>query len=116
MAKAKPKNRPRKLTILPSTDATIAASYGLVCDMESDITAAGQFADAIAMLAETLTGPEEGCVVQRLAWTIKARCEAIEALRGNLFRFLGYAAADAEGRWPKRAGKKSMLPAAESLS
>jgi hypothetical protein len=114
MAKAKPKNRPRKLTKPLSTDATIAASYGLVCDMESDVTAAGQFADAIAMLAEALTGPEEGLVVQRLAWTIKVRCAAIEVRRGNLFRLLH--PNRAEGPWPVAPAKKLRLPAAGSLS
>jgi hypothetical protein len=38
--------------------------------MEEDLTAAGDFADAIAMLAET-AGESDGRVFQRLAWTLK---------------------------------------------
>jgi hypothetical protein len=78
---------PRK--VAPPLDAAtlIPLSFATVCDMEEDVTAASNFADAIAMLAETIDDAD-GCVFQRMAWTLKKHCDAIEERRGNLFRFL----------------------------
>jgi hypothetical protein len=83
-----PKAKPSKKAAQPLDAATLnKIAYALVCDMEDDVTAAEQFADAVAFIAQTLDD-HEGCVVQRLAWTIKDRIESIGELRGKLFRVL----------------------------
>jgi hypothetical protein len=105
--KVKPAARavPRRKAVPPMDAATLNhASYALICEMEDAVTAASDFADAVAYIAQTLGEQDVGGVVQRLAWTIKTHIESIEELRGKLFRFLHPRRADIEKTgWPSDA-------------
>ena len=57
--------------------------WEIVCEMEDDVAAVGDFARVVALLAGTLG--ENATAVQRMAWTIGERVEAIEERRGQLF-------------------------------
>ena len=74
----------------------------LVCivgDMEDDVNAVEQFAVTLAYISEILD--DGGCVVQRLAWTIKKLAQSIEERRGELFRLLHPCRAEFEKTgWP----------------
>jgi hypothetical protein len=84
----KKRRPPRQKATKPRDGRTIIqASFDLVCDMEHDLTAAGDFADAIAVLAET-AGESDGRVFQRLAWTLKDHCNELEKRRENLCALL----------------------------
>lgn len=71
------------------TPATIIqASFTIVTDMEDDLATARDFADAVAYIAQTINEQDVGCVVQRLAWTIKEHIKSLENRRGDLFDLL----------------------------
>jgi hypothetical protein len=79
------------------------AVFDIVGDMEDDLAAATSFADAIALIAETIDdGAEEP--IQRLAWEIKDRVALAEEKRGKLFHMThpGRERFEREG-WPGRA-------------
>jgi hypothetical protein len=72
------------------TDATNAdreALWKIVCDMEEDVTAIGELADAVGAFGEII-GDRQGLSIMRLARIIEAHRSAIEEGRGQLFHAL----------------------------
>jgi hypothetical protein len=60
--------------------------FGIVGDMEDDVSAVENFADAIAIMSETIDdGDPLALCLQRLAWEIKVRASRIGEQRGKLF-------------------------------
>lgn len=83
------KKRTRKTKAAPKTAAAIIKdSFTIVTDMEVDLATASDFTDAVAYIAQTINEQDVGCVVQRLAWEIKAHIKALENRRGDLFDLL----------------------------
>jgi len=58
------------------------ALYEIVCDMEGDVDALRDFALGIALLSESMG--DHATIVQRLAWEIQGRVDALEENRGKL--------------------------------
>ena len=81
--------RTRKAKAAPKTAAAIIkSSFTIVTDMEDDVQTASDFADAVAYIAQTINEQDVGCVVQRIAWTIKEHIKSLENRRGDLFDLL----------------------------
>jgi hypothetical protein len=62
------------------------ALFEIVGDMEDDVSAVENFADAIAIMSETIDDNDPlALCLQRLAWEIKVRASRIGERRGKLF-------------------------------
>lgn len=58
--------------------------WGIVCDMEAPVQTVIDYADALAVLAESID-ELHGRIVHRLAWSIKDAQQEVEKQRGLLF-------------------------------
>jgi hypothetical protein len=63
------------------------ALWKIVCDMEDDVTAIGELAEAVSAFGEII-GDRQGLSIMRLARIIEAHGSAIEEGRGQLFHAL----------------------------
>lgn len=66
-------------------DRSYCLLFENVCSMEDDIASVENFADAIAIMSESIDGEPMALSIQRLAWEIKRRIRGVEARRGKLF-------------------------------
>lgn len=84
-----------------------APEFEIVSSMETDITAAEDFARAIALMAETIDEEGVASSVQRLAWTVIDCIKRTEERRGKLFRMThpNRSHFDEVG-WPGDAGRE----------
>jgi hypothetical protein len=64
--------------------------FKTVSRMEDDIRAIGDFAHAVELTGASIEMEDDraACALQRLALEIKGRAEALEGVRGELFRAL----------------------------
>ncbi len=61
--------------------------FNAVGEMEGDLRAIDEFADALALVSETMDESQHANAVNRLAWEIKHRAQKLEARRNDLLRF-----------------------------
>jgi hypothetical protein len=61
--------------------------FNAVGEMEGDLRAIDEFADALVLVSETMDESQHANAVNRLAWEIKHRAEKLEARRNDLLRF-----------------------------
>lgn len=62
--------------------------FETVCSMEDDIEAIGDLGHIVELICGAMEDGAAACSLQRLAWEIKGRVEALEGARGTLFRAL----------------------------
>jgi hypothetical protein len=62
--------------------------FRAVCEMEGDLRAIDEFADALTLVSETMDESPHANAVNRLAWEIKRRGEAAEKRRQDLCRLV----------------------------
>ena len=61
-------------------------TFDIVSDMEDDVRAVENFADAMAIMSETMDRDDPSALVfQRIAWEIRDRAYRIEERRDQLF-------------------------------
>ena len=60
--------------------------FNCVCDMEGDLRAIVEFADALALVSETTDESPHANAINRLAREIKHRAESAERRRADLSR------------------------------
>ncbi len=61
-------------------------AFNAVCQMEEDLRAIDEFADALALISETMDESPHANAINRLAWEIKYRTQNAERRRGDLAR------------------------------
>ena len=59
--------------------------FNAACEMEGDLRAIDGFADALALVSETMDESPHANAIIGLAWEIKHRAQRMEARRDNLF-------------------------------
>jgi hypothetical protein len=60
--------------------------FDAVCEMEGDLRAIDEFADALALISETMDESPHANAINRLAWEIKHRAQRVETRRDDLLR------------------------------
>jgi hypothetical protein len=60
--------------------------FNAVCEMEGDLRAIDEFADALALVSETMDESPHANVINRLSWEIKHRAQRVETRRYDLLR------------------------------
>jgi hypothetical protein len=60
--------------------------FNAVCEMEGDLRAIDEFADALALVSETMDESPHANAINRLAWEIKHRAQRVETRRDDLLR------------------------------
>ena len=60
--------------------------FNAVCEMAGDLRANDEFADALALVSETMDESPHANAINRLAWEIKHRTQSAERRRGDLSR------------------------------
>jgi hypothetical protein len=60
--------------------------FSAVSEMEGDLRAIDEFADALALVSETMDESPHANAINRLAWEIKHRTQSAERRRGGLSR------------------------------
>jgi hypothetical protein len=60
--------------------------FKAVCEMEGDLRAIDEFADALTLVNETMDESPHANAINRLAWEIKRRGETAEKRRQDLTR------------------------------
>ena len=60
--------------------------FNAVCEMAGDLRAIDEFADALAIVSETMDESPHANAINRLAWEIKHRTQSAERRRGDLSR------------------------------
>jgi hypothetical protein len=60
--------------------------FTAVCEMEGDLRAIDEFADALALVSETMDESPHANAINRLAWEIKHRAQRLGARRDDLLR------------------------------
>ena len=58
--------------------------FNAACEMEGDLRAIDGFADALALVSETMDESPHANAINGLAWEIKHRAQRMEARRDNL--------------------------------
>ena len=58
--------------------------FNAVCEMEGDLRAIDEFADALALVSETIDESPHANAINRLAWEIKHRAQSAERRRSDL--------------------------------
>ena len=58
--------------------------FSAVCQMEGDLRAIDEFADALALVSETMDESPHANAINRLAWEIKQRTQNAESRRSDL--------------------------------
>jgi hypothetical protein len=61
--------------------------FNAVCEMEGDLRAIDEFADALALVSETMDESPHANAINRLAWEIKHRAQSAERRRSDLSRW-----------------------------
>lgn len=67
----------------PATDGLDDQIFNAVCEMEGDLRAIDEFADALALVSETMDESPHANAINRLAWEIKHRTQSAERRRGD---------------------------------
>lgn len=62
-----------------------AEAFRNVGDMETPLATIRDLVVGLSLIAEALSD-DEASAIQRIAWLAKDQCDAVEDLRGNLFR------------------------------
>jgi hypothetical protein len=62
--------------------------FKVVCEMEGDLRAIDEFADALTLVSETMDESPHANAINRLAWEIKRHGETAEKRRRDLSRLL----------------------------
>ena len=62
--------------------------FKAVCEMEGDLRAIDEFADALTLVSETMDESPHANAINRLAWEIKRRGETAEKRRQDLSLFV----------------------------
>jgi hypothetical protein len=62
--------------------------FKAVCEMEGDLRAIDEFADALTLVSETMDESPHANAINRLAWEIKRHGEAAEKRRQDLSRLV----------------------------
>ena len=57
-----------------------------VCEIEGDLRAIDEFADALALVSKTMDESPHANAINRLAWEIKHRAQKLETRRDDLLR------------------------------
>jgi hypothetical protein len=70
----------------PAVAALNNEIFNAVCEMEGDLRAIDEFADALALISETMDESPHANAFNRLAWEIKDRAQRVETRRDNLLR------------------------------
>ena len=60
--------------------------FNAVCEMQEDLRALDEFADAFALVSETMDESPHANAINRLAWEIKHRAQKLETRRDDLLR------------------------------
>jgi hypothetical protein len=60
--------------------------FNAVCEMQEDLRALDEFADALALVSETMNESPHANAINRLAWEIKHRAQSVERRREDLLR------------------------------
>ena len=60
--------------------------FDALCEMQEDLRALDEFADALALVSETMDESPHANAINRLAWEIKRRAQSIERRRDDLLR------------------------------
>jgi hypothetical protein len=60
--------------------------FNAVCEMQGDLRALDEFADALALVSETMDESPHANAINRLAWEIKRRARSVERRRDDLLR------------------------------
>jgi hypothetical protein len=60
--------------------------FNTVREMEGDLRAIDEFADALALVSETMDESLHANAINRLAWEIKHHAQSAERRRGDLLR------------------------------
>jgi hypothetical protein len=70
----------------PAVAALNNEIFNAVCEMEGDLRAIDEFADALALISETMDESPHANAINRLAWEIKHRAQRVETRRDDLLR------------------------------
>jgi hypothetical protein len=70
----------------PAMAALNGEIFSAVCEMEGDLRAIDEFADALALVSETMDESPHANAINRLAWEIKHRAQRVETRRDDLLR------------------------------
>ena len=60
--------------------------FNAECEMQEDLRALDEFADALALVSETMDESPHANAINRLAWEIKHRAQSVERRRDDLLR------------------------------
>jgi hypothetical protein len=60
--------------------------FNAVCEVQEDLRALDEFADALALVSETMDESPHANAINRLAWEIKHRAQSVERRREDLLR------------------------------
>ena len=60
--------------------------FNAVCGMQEDLRALDEFADALALVSETMDESPHANAINRLAWEIKHRAQSVKRRRDDLLR------------------------------
>jgi hypothetical protein len=60
--------------------------FNAVCEMQEDLRALDEFADALALVSETMDESPHANAINRLAWEIKHRAQSVKRRRDDLLR------------------------------
>jgi hypothetical protein len=60
--------------------------FNALCEMAGDLRAIDEFADALALVSETMEESTHANAINRLAWEIKHRAQSAERRRSDLSR------------------------------
>jgi hypothetical protein len=60
--------------------------FNAVREMQEDLRALDEFADALALVSETMDESPHANAINRLAWEIKHRAQSVERRRDDLLR------------------------------
>ena len=70
----------------PAVAALDNGIFNTVREMEGDLRAIDEFADALALVSETMDESPHANAINRLAWEIKHRAQRVETRRDDLLR------------------------------
>jgi hypothetical protein len=74
------------IELRPAVAALDDQIFNAVCEMEGELRAIDEFADALALVSETMDESPHGNAINRLAWEIKQRTLSAERRRSDLSR------------------------------
>jgi len=74
------------IELRPAAAALGNEIFNAVCEMEGDLRAIDEFADALALVSETMDESPHANAINRLAWEIKHRAQRVDTRRDDLLR------------------------------